>query len=270
MVETIINKYRLEGMVMLDKLLESAKKLGNDEFVKDFETAVSEINSTIGKTTERVKVLETELEGSISKKNKLRDLIKNHTGIEEISEENFTGYLEALKGKPADESIIEDNRKLSEAVNGYKSKLETVESEYKSKLNQVIVDKEILSSGKLPNIESNVAKSIILDEIRKNAAISESGLIYKDDSGSTVLKDDGTPLTLDDKINSMMDNPDYSMFFPDKRKKGGGKGVGSSDFSSHGVKDLSKLSRTEKAQLMKDLTPSEYQALVRANLNKRK
>ena len=255
---------------MLDKLLESARKLGNDDFVKDFETAVSTVNGTMKENMDRVKVLETELEGSISKKNKLRDLIKTHTGIEEISEDNFKGYLSSIKGKPADESIIEDNRKLSEAVNEYKNKLGNMENEYSSKLNQVIVDKEILSSGKLPNIESNVAKSIILDEIRKNATISESGIIYKDNNGSTVLKNDGTPLTLDDKINSMMDSPDYSMFFPDKRKKGGGKGVGSSEFSSHGVKDLSKLSRTEKAQLMKDLSPSDYQAIVRANLNKRK
>ena len=253
-----------------EKVLESAKLLGNDDFVKDLESAVAKTTESLTTTSERVKVLETTLEGEVTKKKKLRELIKANTGLEEISEDTFKGYIESLKGKGLDEAIKADNEKLTNMIGEYKSKLEETTTQYERSLNNVKLDNLILGEGALSGIESSVAKGLLLEKIREGAVPSDNGLVYKDENGSTVLKDDGTPLTLSDKVAELMDNPDYSMFFPDRRKKGGGKSVGDSSASSHGVKDLSKLTRTEKAKLMSELSAEDYQALVRANLNKGK
>ena len=252
-----------------EKLLESAKLLGNDEFVKDFESAVVNSTEQITATSNRVKVLETTLESEVTKKKKLRELIKSNTGLEEISEETFKSYIDTMKGQGADEALKADNNKLSNMIGEYKTKLEETTSRYENSLNDVKLNNLILTEGVVSEIESSVAKDLVLQKIKEGSVVTEAGLVYKDANGSTVLKDDGTPLTMSDKVQELIDNPDYSMFFKDKRKKGGGKGVGNPNVN-HGVKDLSKLTRAEKAKLMSELSSEEYQSLVRANLNKGK
>ena len=262
-------KQNLEDMVMsFEKLLESAKTFANEEFVKDLEKAVAETTTTLTTTTERVGILEKELEGSIGKKNKLRDIIKQNTGLEEISEENFNKFIADLKAKGGDETLRADNQKLQGMVGEYKSKLEEISGTYESKINGIKLEKAILETGEISGIESSVAKNLILEKAKEGAVVSDNGIAYLDANGSTVLKGDGTPLTLSDKIAMMREDADYAILFPDKRKKGGSKGVDNQSVGNYGVKDLSKLTRTEKAKLMKELSPAEYQELVRANLKK--
>jgi hypothetical protein len=250
-----------------EKLLESAKTFANDDFVRDLETAVATTTSTLNSTTERVSILEKELEGSISKKNKLRDIIKVNTGLEEISEENFTKFVTELKTKGGDETLRADNQKLQGMVGEYKSKIDEIATTYESKINSIKLENAILGTGEISGIESSVAKSLVLEKAKEGAVVSDKGIVYIDANGSTVLKGDGTPLTLSDRMAQLREDADYAMFFPDKLKKGGGKGVSSPSSSDYGVRDLSKLTRTEKAKLMKELSPADYQALVRANLN---
>ena len=252
-----------------EKLLESAKTFANEDFVKDLEAAVTATTTQLKTTSERVGILEKELEGSIGKKNKLRDIIKSNTGLDEISEENFSKFINELKTKGGDETLKADNQKLQTMVSEYKTKLEETATTYESKINNIKLENAILGTGELSGIESGVARTLVLEKAKEGAVMSENGLVYLDKNGSTVLKSDGTPLTLSDRMAQLREDADYSMFFPDKRKKGGGKSVNSSA-GDYGVKDLSKLTKSEKAQLMKELSPEDYQALVRANLNRRK
>lgn len=258
-------------MVMsFEKLLESAKQIGNEDFVKDFESAVADVNAKMASSTDRIGVLEKELEGSISKKNKFRDMIKENTGLEEITSDGFKTFLDGIKGEGASDALKADNEKLQAMISEYKTKLDGVDSQYQSELGNMKLNLSIMESGAMDGIESSVAKGLLLDKLKEGATVEDGATVFKDANGATVLKDDGSPLTVSDKMEMLRNDAEYAPFFPDRRKRGGGKGVDDTNPSKHGVRDLSKMSLAEKAKLMASMSATEYQQLVQANLKKGK
>lgn len=243
---------------MLEEIIKTAEKFGNEEFVKELRTFSESNASNISEITGKVNHLESELSRSISKRDTLKSMIRDKTGIEEVSEESFSAYISDLHSKNSSDDV----RKLQSMLDDTKTSYEGTISEMKQKVITNELNLSILETGALDGVKSSIGKNLILEKLREGLSVKDGEMTYVADDGSTVFDSNGKPLTVGDKLSSLYESEDYSVFFP--AKKGGGKEGDKPNTSK--VNDLSKLTRSEKAKLMASMTPSEWQDLVRANI----
>jgi len=238
---------------MFEELIESASTFANEEFVTKLKEVATSTEQSINGLKQKASVYESDLRKAIEKRDALKNTVKSTLGVEEINEES----LKAVIDNP-------DVSKLQDMLHSTKSAYEEQIKTYEQKLSDKELNLHLLETGVLDGVKSNIGKKALLDELRNGATLDENGnIVYQDSNGTTVYGDDGKPLSVTDKVKSLYDNPDYQVFFP--TKKGGGKQGGDTP-NGYGVKDLSKLTRAEKAKLMSELSPSEYQELVRKSL----
>ena len=241
---------------MFEELIESASTFANEEFVNKLKKVAKTTEQNIDGLTEKATVYEKDLKKAVEKRDTLRDTVKNTLGIEEINEDS----LKAIITNP-------DVNKLQDMLQNTKTEYETKLNTYEKELKDKELNVRILESGVLDSVKSNIGKKLLLDELRSNATIDSDGNVsYTDSEGTTVYGTDGKPLTVSEKIKSLYKNEDYSVFFPNK--SGGGK-QGGDNPSGMGLKDLAKMTRSEKAKLMAEMSPSEYQELVKKSLKGR-
>jgi hypothetical protein len=240
-------------MDMFEELIESASTFANEEFVNKLKEVATKTESNINGLKEKASAYEVDMRKAIEKRDAIKNTVKSTLGVEEISEES----LKAVIDNP-------DVNKLQEMLQSTKTAYEEQLSTYKQKLSDKELNLHLLETGVLDGVKSNIGKKALLNELRNGATLDENGnIVYLDSTGATVRGDDGKPLSVADKVKALYDNPDYQVFFP--TKKGGGK-QGGDNPNGYGVKDISKLTRSEKAKLMAEMSPAEYQELVRKSL----
>ena len=242
---------------MFEKLIESASTFANEEFVNQLKEVAKTTETNINGLTEKATVYERDMKTAIEKRDGLNSLVKGTFGIDEINEDSLKSVID----NP-------DVSKLQDLLRAKQSEYEATVNSYETKIRDTALNVNILESGLLDGVKSPLGKKLLLDELRNGAIVSEDGSIgYVDDKGVTVYATDGKPLAISDKVNSLYENEDYKVFFP--VKKGGGK-QGGDNSGGMGLKDISKMTRSEKAQLMSELSPADYQKLVQQSLNKTK
>jgi hypothetical protein len=246
-------------MDLFNKVLEKAQTIGNEEFVTELKDAIRVVEDLNKENTTKLNEVNSKFSDAVSSRDNLKELVRSKTGLTDITGDTLSEFFNGLKSNDPDvktlQTLIEEN----------KAKYEDDLKQHENKYSQREIDYEILKSGALNNIKSNVARNVVMDELKNGLVLKEGELVYVDSNGSTIVNGEGKPLGVNDKIKSLYDNEDFKPFFPVKR---GGNKEGSeySDNGSH--KDLSKLSRSEKAKLMSELSPQEYQELVRKNMAK--
>jgi len=250
---------------MFEELIESAKKFGNDEFVTKLEQVATTTSTNISELTGKLTHSETELNKSINKRDSLKDMIRKNTGLEELGEENFIEYLNGLKKPSENNDIAKLQAMLEDSKTTYESEIKNLRSEASNKE----LNLTLLETGVLDGVTNTLGKKLILDKLRESLIMKDGSLVYVDENGTTVFDENsGKPLTVDDKLMGLYEDEQFSIFFP--TKKGGGKEGDNSSSSNLGFKDISKLSRSEKAKLMGSMSSEEWQDLVRLNINKGK
>ena len=241
---------------MFEDLIETAGTLANDEFVNRLKEVAKNTEESFNSLKEESTRYKSEFERAIEKRDKVKNIVKQSLGIEDVSEESLQEAISKLG--------TNDTKQLQELLNETKTQYEAKISDYEQKLRDKEINFAILQSGALDGVKSKVAKQLIIDELKAGATLKDGSLVYLDENESIIFGNDGKPVSVVDKVQSLYNNDDYKSFFP--IKNGGGK---QGDNGGYGAKDLSKLSRKEKAELMAKLSPAEYQKLVLANIKKK-
>lgn len=190
----------------------------NPDVAKVFTEYIKNFNTTL----DRVKTLELDLSKSTTKRDALKTIIRNSTGLSEITEEGLKNILNTqsnntdvykneitqLQGK-----LLESTNAVNEVKRGYESELFTLRFEQ-------LATKLGVSS----QVQSPHAYSMVLEELRKGATFDETGNVgYKNPDGTTQYSSGGVPTTLATKYDDLRGNSNYGYMFKDPYKSGGGK-----------------------------------------------
>ena len=231
----------------LEELLELIKS-GKESVV------VAKFNELKGK----VETLSAEISKIEDDKNKLskafEDEVKNKKTLIEglgIKDEEFG--LEAIKSKIGGSDEYKKHLSDLEALMAEtKIKNELALAEKDKELFDKVLDLELLKIGTQINPTSKVALDVILKELKNGLTkdAKDGTLIYKDESGKIVRKD-GTPLTVGERLAQIKENSEYSCFF--KSEAQGGSGLSGNKSEGNGTKDegLSEVAKQIKEKALK-------------------
>ena len=237
----------------LTKLLEQSKTFENEEFATQMQTFADNYTEMNGK----VQSLTGDLNKSIQKRESFKEMVKTKFSIDEVSDEALDGAIKGMGQRGT-----EDLRKaLSDNETRYKSDLDAANN----RLLGGELDLAIYRTGVLGGIDSQVAKDLVLAELKRNAVIENGTIVYYDNN-DLVMKD-GKPLNISDRAEGLKSSQDYEFIFKKGVKKGGGKdGHNSGDYKPK--VDVAKLTHGEKAKLMKEMGNEAYLKMVQTQLKK--
>ena len=205
--------------------------------------ALSGVKEQFNSTVERLQTQEqkiAEYDGKMNEIIQSRDKVKNTVretlGINEISRD---AILDKIKGMGDSEikRAYEDQLSSFKKENGSKvdeltNQLNTYESEIKNlKMSNNIAKTEVMGQ-----VKGERAADILLSELSKGAEFAEDGsVIYIGSAGERILnKANGEPMTLEDKIVELKQDPSYSFLFESRFLSGGGAPTTTQSFQGGG------------------------------------
>ncbi len=203
------------------------------EMLKDNNEAsaiVTEIEATMMQNTGRIKDLETQSQHSINEMNeaiasrdKIRGVVKDELGITEFTVDAVRSKLENYASEDA---IAARDAQFQELKANSALKIEGLEAQVRKgdttmagmKLKLAIAGTDIMGQTK-----GEYANDMLMGWIAQDATFDEEGAIqYKGSSGETIYNENGNPLTLDDRINSIKSDPARDFVFQSRFLQGGG------------------------------------------------
>ena len=201
-------------------LIEIAKHLeesGNLEYAQAVEGFANNFNENM----ERVSTLELDVKTSAEKRDALKTMIRNATGLETITEEGLKGILENTS--KVDEILKKENEnlraQLAEGVNA----VDTVEQKYIGQLNNMKLERAASMIGAEEQTKGSHAFQTVLTELAKNANFEGNEITYKNPDGTTIFAKEGSPAGIKDIFENLKSDPNFEYLFKDQFKKGGGK-----------------------------------------------
>lgn len=239
----------------LDVLEKFAQESGNEELVK----AVENVKATYNSNIERLGSLEKDLQGAIKKRDNTKNIVKNKLGVEDVSEETLESFLANIR-ENADGTIKAENQKLSQIVEELKQGKDSIESKYKQELDSYKLDRALADIGGREDANGANAYSILLSEIAKSSAFDENGnVFFKATDGTTLRNNDGTPMSLKDRYNSIRESEEFGFLFKTKRtKSGSGMNPANGKATAQSGLTRSSMSHSEKAVYIKQHGQEAY------------
>ncbi len=203
------------------------------ELVKDNHEAseiVSSIERTMMQNTGRIKDLETDSQKSINDMNeaiasrdKIKTVIKDELGIEEFTVEAVRGKLENYA---SDDAIAARDNQFNELKARSGTKIESLEAQLMGNnktINDMKLKLAIAGTDIMSQTKGEYANAMLMGWIAEDAVFDEEGAIqYKGSSGETLYNENGNPLTLDDRINSIKGDESRDFVFQSRFLAGNG------------------------------------------------
>lgn len=205
MIIEIIKKELENGGVLSENTLNTIKKLETD-----LETTKLELS--------KLEVINKDVIESRDKIKQLNNLFKKELSFDENQE-----ITENVIKEKIDKKTTTDKLEIR-AVENQIIKLKTeYEQELKNKEETLFkkdIDLEILKNGQKINCISPIALNVIMNELKKDAIIEDNKIIYK--SNGEIIRKDGLPITLVDKIEELKKDENYKGFFIAETQSGSG------------------------------------------------
>lgn len=194
----------------------------------------------------RISDLEKNLKQSSEKRDQLKTLIRNATGLEEITEEALT---EALNKDGQVDVYKKEIKTLQEKLLDSASVVDKVSSQYERQIFDLQLDRVINMMGVHADVHNQHAYKVIMQELAKNAVFDGKDIVYKNEDGTTIYASGGNPATARSQYEALRSNEDFGYLFKEQFVTGGGKAPkGPTTTSSGDVIRRSKLSDEDKVK----------------------
>ena len=182
---------------------------------------VEGFNSNFTTNVERIGVLELDVKTSAEKRDAIKTLVRNVTGLETITEEGLRGILE--KDGQADEILKQENINLRGQLAEGANAVDAVTVRYEGELNGMKLERAASMLGVEEQTNGQHAFKTVLTELAKNAKFDEAEITYKNTDGTTIFAKEGSPAGIKDVFEVLKTKPEFEYLFKDQYKKGGGK-----------------------------------------------
>jgi len=160
--------------------------------------------------------LETDLGTAIQKRQSIKDLVRNQLGLSEISEDSLKSFA-----NNADEGLKLDNatlqQKLEELTNNYNG----LESKHEDEISSMILKDTLRGLGIGDRVQNDRAFSE-LTKLVLDGAVRDGATFSFKDGDKTKFKDDGQPMTVEDRVIELQSS-DFSYLFKPTAGAGGGE-----------------------------------------------
>ncbi len=210
--------------------------------------ALTEHQTEFNNTMSRISTLELDAQTNQEKRDKLKNLIKQTTGLEEINEESLRSVL-AGKGGEDVEVYKKDIKALQDNLAAGANAVDEVTDKYEKQIFGLRLDKAASLLGVAEEVHNAHAHKIILEELAKGAVLDqETGEFkYKNPDGTTQFNG-AKEMTLNAKYEQLKANEDFDYLFRPQFKAGGGKSPSKGPTTDAGGATLrrSKMSDTDK------------------------
>ena len=227
--------------------LEKVKALLSDNSeAQQFVSSLAEKAENSTQLTEKVNSLELKANEAITSRQQLKELIKNTTGLSEVSEDALKGLFNN-KSKGDDKSIAEINnlkKLLEEASNESKNTVQT----YEQKLQKLALDNALANAGLGANVANEAMYGIVAQLVKDGATYENDSIVYKNADGTTKYGNNGKPMTINDRVAELKSDTNYAGLFKLDVKSGSG---------------TSTVNVSGKSVVTEDMTPSQMMAAGR-------
>lgn len=212
---------------------------GNTELAQ----AVEGFENNFKQNVDRVGTLELDVKTSAEKRDALKTMIRNVTGLETISEEGLKAILEK-DGKKADEILTKENENLRSQLAESANAVDEVTAGFVGQLNNMKLERAASMLGVEKQTNGSHAFQTVLTELSKNAKFDEAEIAYKNPDGTTIFAKEGSPAGIKDMFEALKTQPEFEYLFKDQFKKGGGKSPAGPTKNDQGV-SLKRSTMTE-------------------------
>ncbi len=167
----------------------------------------------------RVSELEKDLKTSAEKRDQLKTIIRGATGLEEITADTLG---EVLKGGDVDvykNEITQLQTKLAEGATA----VDEVSKGYEDKIFKLQLDRVVNTIGAQGEVHNPHAYNVVFGELFKNAVMDGDDIAYKNEDGTTIYAEGGTPATVMSQYEAIKADDNFAYLFKEQFKSGGGK-----------------------------------------------
>jgi len=165
----------------------------------------------------RIGKLEGDLNEAITKRQSVKDLVRTHLGLSEVSEDSLSSFA-----KNADEGLKMDNQTLQDKLAELQTSYDGLGETHEKEVSEMILKDTLRGLG----IGDRVANDRAFSELTKlvlNGATREGAAFTFKEDGKTIFADGGKPMNVEDRINQLQES-EYSYLFKTVTGAGGGQG----------------------------------------------
>jgi len=191
---------------------------GNQELIDEVKSYFDGSNVNAD-NVKRITNVEGMRDEAISKYGSLKGMLREITGLEELSKDNVTkafgGSSDAL------EAIKSDNSTLQQKLADLKSNYDGLESKHLSEIDEMIM----LDTLRGLDMSSQVWNDRALKDLTKDLLLTarrESGSFVFQEDGKTLFNSVGQPMSVEDKIAELKESKEAYYFKPISGGGGGG------------------------------------------------
>jgi len=185
------------------------------QVITDYVTASNNAQVKIGD-------LEKNVKGSAEKRDQLKTIIRNSTGLEEITEEGLVEFLSKGDGQ-ADiykKEIGGLQAKLLDSANA----VDTVSAKYEEQIFGLNLDRVVTMLGAANEVHNTHAYGVVFNALKQNAQMEGSDIVYKNEDGTTIYAESGNPASVQSMYEKIRGDDEFSYLFKEQYLAGGGKG----------------------------------------------
>lgn len=245
-------------MADLNDVVSHLTESGNVEMAQ----VVEGFNNNFTENMDRIGKLELDVKTSAEKRDALKTMIRNATGLESITEEGLIGVLESKDGGQALEVLKKENDNLRGQLAEGANAVDSVTEKYVGEINQMKLERAASMLGAEEQTNGAHAFKTILGELQKNAIFDGEEITYKNPDGTTIFAKEGSPAGIKDVFEALKTQPEFEYLFKDQYKKGGGKAPTGPITNDSGVKlRRSTMSSEDKVTYISKNSLAAYSAL---------
>jgi len=167
----------------------------------------------------RVSELEKDLKTSAEKRDRLKTIIRGATGLEEINADTLADVLKGGDVEVYKNEITSLQSKLAEGATA----VDDVSKTYEEKIFKLQLDRVVNTIGAQTEVHNPHAYNVVFQELLKNATMEGDDIVYKNDDGTTVYAEGGTPATVMSQYDAIKADDSFAYLFKEQFKSGGGK-----------------------------------------------
>jgi hypothetical protein len=245
-------------MADLNDVMTHLNESGNVELAQ----VIEGFNNNFTQNVERIGTLELDVKTSAEKRDALKTMIRNATGLESITEEGLKNILASKDGGQAVDILTKENNNLRNQLAEGANAVDAVTERFVGEINQMKLERAASMLGAEEQTKGNHAFKTVLAELAKNAKFDGEEITYKNPDGTTIFAKEGSPAGIKDVFEALKNQPEFEYLFKDQYKKGGGKNPAGPTSNDSGVKlRRSTMTSEEKVSYIAKNSLAAYSGL---------
>ena len=234
--------------------------------LRDTNPEAAQYLTTYGETFDtnlvQIQTLQKDVKTSVEKRDALKTIIRNATGLTDINEDALNGFLSSKGDGQADifkKEIAELQTRLGEGANA----VDEVSTKYEQEIFGLKLDRAVNMLGAQDEVHSPHAYSVILEELSSGANFDGDEIIYRNIDGTSIFTLDGQPAGIKSRYEEMKADERFSYLFKEQFKSGGGKAPSGPVVNDQGVTlKRSTMGDSEKVKYISKNGMAAYKALA--------